>query len=166
MADPLDEDALSLVNSLDLILERVVTEFENRGIDLPDVRYWTTGGVAYDCEELVIVWNQIYSGTPDQQDFQAARCQSPRTAAIDIHLVRCIPTPKGPRATPPTPEQIQAAARQQAIDAWALNDIATCCLDHFDPTGMGGLGVLVTTDAVPPEGGMAGVITHVTFAVP
>lgn len=161
----IDEDSLNLVNLLDTILERVVTKFGERGIDIPARQYWTLSTPAADCEQLVVFFNQAYIGPPGDEASEPQRCNSPRTAQIDIQLLRCIPTPLGPRARTPEAAAIQAAAKTQAIDAWTLLDMS-CELDNWDEYGGPGLGVIATVDAGDPQGGYQGVTLHLTVAIP
>lgn len=159
-------DALSLVNLLDEILARVVGGFEQAGVDLPERRYWTTYTPAADCEQLVVFFNQAYIGPPGDEASEPQMCHSPRTAQIDIQILRCIPTSSGPRAKAPTSVEIQTAARAQAIDAWVLLDIASS-LDTWDGDLPGrGLGVIATVDSGDAEGGISGVTMHLTVAIP
>lgn len=167
---PLDptraEEVRSLVNTLDEILERVVAGFEQAGVSLPDRRYWTMNEPAADCEQLVVFFNQAYIGPPGDEASEPQRCDSPRTAQIDIQILRCVPVPKGRGQIMPKPEEIQAASVVQAIDAYLLLDLA-CQLDTWDhPIHSRGLGVIATVDAGPAEGAFQGPVLHLTVAIP
>lgn len=164
------DEALNVVRMLDTILERVVAGFEEYGVELPERRYWTTGTPAADCEQLTVTLNQIYIGPPGDEASEPQKCHSPRTAQIDVQILRCIPSPQGPRARSISPEAIQAASTQQAIDAWVLLDLA-CELDTWDvpsPTsGVGpGLGVIATVDMGQAEGAFQGPVMRLTVAIP
>lgn len=158
----------SLVELLEGILGRLVEGFTEYEISLPERQYWTLTQPAGDCEQLVVFFNQAYIGPPGDEASEPQRCNSPRTAQIDIQLLRCIPGMQvGRVAKPPTAEQIQAASVQQAIDTWVLLDLA-CSLDMWnDPMGgQGGLGVIATVDAGEPNGGLQGPTMHLTVAIP
>lgn len=161
-----EPDALSLVNLLDEILSRVVGGFEQAGVALPSRRYWTLTSPPADCEQLVVYFNQAYIGPPGDEAAVPQRCHSPRTAQIDIKILRCVPTPTGTRARIPDPKEIQTAATKQAIDVWVLLDLAAH-LDTWDGDLPGtGLGVIATVDAGVPQGGFQGPTLHLTVAIP
>lgn len=167
---PLDpvraEEVRSLVNLLDEILKRVVAAYEQAGVDLPDRRYWTMSTPVADCEQLTVFFNQAYIGPPGDEASEPQRCTSPRTAQIDIQVLRCIPKPRGRGQSPPTAEEIQAGSVPQAIDAWLLLDIASS-LDTWDGDLPGhGLGVIATVDSGDAEGGYQGPTLHLTVAIP
>ncbi len=162
------EDARSIVTMMDKILERVQTGFAEAGVELPERRYWTLGLPAADCEQLVVSFNQAYIGPPGDEASEPQRCDAPRTAQIDIQVLRCIPTPTGSRGRAPTASAIQGASEAQAIDAWVLLDIA-CTLDTWDdPSGFPGpgFGVIATVDAGEAQGGFQGPVLHLTVAIP
>lgn len=161
------EDSLSLVNLLDVILERLVSGYEQAGVPLPDRRYWTLSAPAADCEQAVVYFNQAYIGPPGDEASEPQNCNSPRTAQIDIQILRCIPGMNtGPRAKAPTAEQIEAGSRLQAIDAWLLLDLSSN-FDTWEGELPGrGLGVIATVDAGEPQGGYQGCTLHLTVAIP
>lgn len=166
----IQDDALNVVNMLDTILERVVAGFEEYGVELPERRYWTTGQPAADCEQLTVTLNQIYVGPPGDEADEPQRCHSPRTAQLDIQVLRCVPSPVGPRGRAPAAEAIQGSSRSQAIDAWILLDLA-CTLDTWEQDNFGhqaapGLGVIATVDMGQVEGAYQGPVMHLTVAIP
>ncbi len=163
----INPDALSLVNLLDEILVRVQAGFAEMGVDLPDRRYWTTSTPAADCEQLVVFFNQAYIGPPGDEAAEPQPCHSPRTAQIDIQILRCVPGAKnGTRVRPPSAEDIQTSSRRQAIDAWVLLDLA-CSLDTWNgDVGGRGMGVIATVDAGEAEGLFQGPTMHLTVAIP
>lgn len=112
----------SLKDHMELVLDIVVQTFGQAGILLPDRRYFTFGQPVHDCEQLTVQFQQLYMGPPGDQAQTMQRCDGPRSAAVLVELVRCIPTFQ---RTAPTVEQLTAAAEQQAIDAWMLLEAAT-----------------------------------------
>lgn len=161
-----DPDVLGLVNMMNEILARIIGAYEQAGVDLPERRYWTLSDPAVDCEQLVLFFNQAYIGPPGDEANDPQRCNSPRTAQVDVQVVRCIPGPIGPRAKAPEPAAIQARSEALAIDAWLLLDMAAH-LDTWDGDLPGmGLGVIATVDAGEPAGGFQGVTLHLTVAIP
>lgn len=168
MTIPLNEiegsDPNSLVNLLDTVLERIVSAYEQAGIELPERRYWTLETPAADCEQLVVSLVQVYNGAPGQEATEPSFCNSPRSATLNIQILRCIPAVRG-RNTTPTAESIQEASRPMAIDAWMLLDMASS-LDTWDPFGGPGLGVIATVNAGQAQGGFQGPTMVLTLAVP
>lgn len=160
------DDSLSLVNLVEAILERVIEGFDAAGVELPERRFYLTGTPAADCEQIAVSFKQGYVGPPGDEANEPQRCNSPRTAQIDIQIIRKIPTLVGPKSRPPAVEAIQEAARLQLIDAWTLLDIS-CSLDMWDDMVPGaGLGVIATVDAGEPQGAMQGTTLHLTVAIP
>lgn len=167
-ATPLDPDRAlevrSLVNMLDEILKRVGAAFDQAGVPLPERRYWTLSQPAADCEQVTVSFVQAYLGPPGDEAMRPQNCNSPRSAAVDVQIVRCIPT-VGSRGRAPEPKAIQSASEQLAVDAYLLLDIAAD-LDTWDPVGAPGIGVIATLDANEPQGGFQGVTLHLTAAIP
>lgn len=162
----MDEDVLRIAKMLDEILERVVEGYEDAGVPLPSRQFWTTGSTAHDCEQLTVTFNQAYIGPVGDEANEPQRCSAPRTAQLDIEVVRCIPGYVGPRGKAPSPDQIQAAARNQVIDAMLLLDLS-CALDTWNgDLGVPGMGVIATVDAGEPNGAYQGTTLHLTVAIP
>lgn len=153
------EDAMNLVELMDFIVAEVVVGFTERGVDLPDRRFWKVGSPVHDCEQLCVFFNQAYVGPPGDEASDPQRCESPRTAQIGVQLARKVPTITGTRGVLPSAEKIQEASKQQAIDAWVLLDIS-CSLDKW------GLGVIATVDAGDAAGGFQGPTLNLTVAIP
>lgn len=165
---PVSEEVLHLSDMMDNILERTIGAFEQNGVDLPDRRYWQMNQPAADCEQLVVSFMQAYIGPPGDEANEPQRCDGPRTAQIDIQILRCVPGP-GPRGQTPKPEALQEAARLQAIDAYTLLEIAGS-LDTWDDQFVGaggmGLGVIATVDSGENQGNYQGPTLHLTVAIP
>ena len=160
-------DALSLVNLLDEVLRRVQAGFAEAGVDLPDRQFWKVGAPSADCEQLVVYFNQGYIGPPGDEAQDPQKCNSPRTAQLGVRIFRKVPALTGTsRGSLPSPEKIQEASRQRAIDAWVLLDIS-CSLDSWEEfPGTGGLGVIATVDSGEPIGDIQGVLLNLTVAIP
>jgi hypothetical protein len=156
-------EARSLVRLLDGTLSRVQAVYATAGVELPSRRYWTLGMPAWDCEQLVVSFVQAYFGPPGDEAARPQSCDGPRSAALTVNVVRCIPTGSA-RGKPPTPKAIEDMSEQLAIDAYLLLDLARE-LDQWDP-GYPGMGVIATVDASEAQGGFQGVTLHVTTAIP
>lgn len=154
----------SLVTMLDEILRRVVAAYEQSGVPLPERRYWTLSQPAVDCEQLVLSFVQAYVGPPGDEAALPQNCQGPRSAAVDIQVVRCIPT-VGSRGRAPEAAAIQESSEQLAIDSWLLLDTAAQ-LDTWDQAGLPGMGVIATVEAGDAQGGFQGVTLHLTTVIP
>lgn len=161
-----NDDAKRLEDMLDGIVEQIVGAYQAWGLDLPERRYWTFSQPAADCEQMVVSFQQAYIGPPGDEATQPQRCNAPQTAQLDIQVLRCIPTPKGPRGNiMPTAAEIQAASIAQARDVMVLLDVAAN-LDTWGGLPGQGLGVIATVDAGEPQGGFQGPTMHLTVAIP
>lgn len=164
--DPdLAENARSIANMLDAILERVVAGFERAGVALPERRYWRTGTPPVDCEQLVVTFRQAYYGPPGDEAATPQVCDGPRSAVVEVRISRCVPTPKGTRATPPSGDEIQQASKAQVIDAWLLLDFAPD-LESWNGMSPGGLGVIGTVDAGEAQGAYQTTVLTLNMAIP
>lgn len=157
------EDAVNLRDMMQGVLERVQSVFQSYNVELPARQYWMMGQQAIDCEQLVIVFQQLYLGPPGAQVGDPQRCHVPRSATITIALSRATPITQQ-NGRPPTPERIEAASEVLAIDSWVLMESVNQ-LDQWDETGYG-VGVIATLDVSPPEGGFQTTSMTVTMAVP
>lgn len=155
----------SIVVMLREVLDRIVGGYELAGVPLPERRYTTTGTPAVDCEQAVVIFRQAYIGPVGDEANGPQPCESPRSASLEVRVSRCIPTPKGTRATPPTPEAIQEAAELQMQDAWLLLDLAPST-DTWNGLAPGGPGVIATIEAGEPQGGYQTTVLMLTMQVP
>lgn len=166
--NPFDEDypeVESLARMMDAVLEAVVNVYDQAGVDLPERRYWTLGETVADCEQLTLFVNQIYVGPPGDEAGAPQRCDGPRSANINVQVLRCIPTVSARGTRAPTAEQIQEGSRPLAHDMYLLLDSAAQ-LERWDPYAGPGLGVIATVDATPPQGGYQAVNMTLTMAIP
>lgn len=154
----------SLVRMMDEILQRAVAAYEQSGVPVPDRRYWTLGPAVVDCEQMVLSFSQAFVGPPGDEASIPQNCNSPRSAAMDLQVARCVPT-VGPRGRAPDAAAIQASSEQLAVDAYLLLDIAAN-LETWDSLGTPGLGVIATVDVAAPTGGYQSVTLHLTSAIP
>ncbi len=166
-SDPgLAQDARSIVDMMDGVLERLVDGFSRYGVELPERRYWTTGNTSHDCEQVTVCLIQTYVGPPGDEASAPQRCEGPRTAVMDVQVVRCVPVGSA-KGRPPTPGQIQDAAAVLATDTWVLLELAGS-LEAWagDAYPGAGLGVIATVDCDPAQGGFQSSTMHVTMAIP
>lgn len=157
------DDAMSLTDMMDGVLERVEAVFQSYNVPLPNRRYWMIGMPAIDCEQVVVSFLQLYLGPPGAEVSQPQRCNVPRSATIAIHISREVAT-VGVNGRPPSPEKIQQTSSRSTVDSWVLMQ-AVREFDMWDGTGYG-LGVVATLDVSGPEGGFQTITLNVTMAVP
>jgi hypothetical protein len=159
------EEAQSLSRMLQGVLDQVVASYAAVPLSLPSRQYWTLQQPAADCEQLVVSFMQAYMGPPGDEASTPQRCNSPRTAVLQVQVIRCIPT-AGPKGKAPTAQQIQDGSEQLAMDVWLLLDIAAD-LEQWDaPLGGFGLGVIATVAAEEPLGGFQAVTLSISMAIP
>jgi hypothetical protein len=148
------------------VLDAVAGGFEQAGVPLPERRFYSAGTPAIDCECLVVVLRQVYIGPPGDEAARPQRCDGPRTAMLEVQLHRCVPQPKGPRATKPKDVTIDEYSEQRAVDAWLLLDLAPM-LDQWEgPFAPGGPGVIATVDAGEVQGDYQAMVLNLTIQVP
>lgn len=123
---PSTPESQTLIINLEELIQVINAEFEQEQVALPTRQYIGVGGAgdtAWDCEQLTVTVEQIYSGLPGQQSQEPVRCDMPHSGVIIVSLVRCIPGPtQAGRAAPqpPTAEALDAYGRQALVDAWIL----------------------------------------------
>ena len=164
----ISEDAFDLKNFLDGIVQRVRDVYTLYNVPLPARQYWTFGDPAYDCEQMVVSFVNLYLGPPGDEANTPQRCTQPRTAVVRISVVREMATQnQGSRSVAiPTPEAIQDASNWQALDAWILIQ-SSKQFDFWDPEyGVPGLGLIATVTAGTAAGGFNDVSMTLTMAVP
>lgn len=157
------EDAVNLRDMLQGVLERVQSVFQSYNVELPARQYWMMGEPAIDCEQLVVVFQQMYLGPPGAQVGEPQRCHVPRSATMMVSLSRATPITQQ-NGRPPAPDRIEAASSVLAIDSWVLMQSINQ-LDQWDDTGYG-VGVIATLDVTPPEGGFQTTNLSITMAIP
>lgn len=160
------EEASSIANMLDVILDRIVGGFESYGVGLPERRYWLIGQPVHDCEQVTVSFTQAYIGPPGDQASEPQNCNQPRTAQLSIEVVRCVPTFNSTKNRIPEASKIQESAKKQVVDAWVLLDIASS-LDTWDNDLPGrGLGVIATVEVGQASGGFQATVLQLTVAIP
>lgn len=156
------DDAKSLLLLLDNILETTVDIFGSARMPIPAKQFWTVGEAVYDCEQVSVTLGQVYLGRPGDEATEPRQCTDPRSAVVDIAIVRCVPV--GVNGKPPTAQKIQQGAEMSAVDAYLLLD----SLSQYDNWAdqHRGLGVIATVSVPPPSGGMQAVVMTLTVAIP
>lgn len=100
-------------------MEDVYDEY-TPAIELPARQYVHAGDVAWDCPQVVVTVPE--AGLTHAFPGEAASilvCSPPRHVAFEVWIVRCVPSLKD-NGDPPTPEELDAAARTTLTDLWTL----------------------------------------------
>lgn len=158
------EDALNLNRTLDKILETVNAVFDSYGVPLPSRQYWMTGRPAYDCEQVVVSFIQAYLGVPGGDASQATNCHVPRSAVVQISIVREI-AGVGTSGRAPSPQSIQSGSQWAAVDAWVLLESLNQ-FDAWDEMGGRGPGLIATVNSEDHAGGYEATNMQLTIAIP
>jgi hypothetical protein len=113
------------------ILGAVESHWGGVAVPLPKRRYVSFGdpaSVPWDCEQLVVSLAGVGFGpAQDAAPPATPRAGTPasvlsvRHAVFNIALVRCIPSPSGRNATPPSVPQLQEAGERFMTDAGMLS---------------------------------------------
>ena len=148
---------------MELMLSRLETLGDTYDMDLPTRRYWTMGDPVADCEQVVVSFVQMYVGPPGDEATAPQRCNSPRTAVLQISITRCIPTVTV-RGHAPSPYDIQTGSERLAWDAYFLLEVSLD-LDTWSEV-FPGLGIIATVEVGEAQGGFQSTIMSVTTAIP
>jgi hypothetical protein len=148
-----------VVTLLDTVLEGIIDFYRQESTPLPDKRYWAIGDVSADCEQLTVTLVQTYLGLPGTESFDPVTCNSPRTAVIGIQILRKVPVVGPTGKNVPTSTSIQELSVGPAIDAWMLMD-ALAAIDIFNSQ------VVLSINAVAPQGGLHGIIATYAMQIP
>lgn len=153
MTYPSYADDFQLPRVLDGWVEAVGTHYDQKGVPLPERRYWMIGTSAHDCEQMVITVQQMFLGTAAAPT-ELSTCSGPRALTFNLEVIRCTPTVTN-RGRAPEALAIQESSVDPVIDLEILLDIAYI----FDPDNAG---IMATADVVPAQGGFHGAIAAYT----
>ena len=155
------EEALTLFNMCQRLLDTVVEEYETAGLPLPERRYWTFGRPAEDCAQVVVSFLQSYLGAPGDQAATPQRCNGVKSAVFNISITRDFPIGTNGKAVPPA--KIMDANAWNAVDTQMLLNM----LEKFDAweDNYPGLGVIATVNAADAGGGLSTVNLNLTLAI-
>ena len=146
----------TLKDHLHTVLQGVVETFGQAEVELPERRYVTMGRASHDCEQVTVSFQQLYLGLPGDQATQPLPCDSPRSAAVLVEIVRCLPT-ANTRSGIPAAAELSSTADKQAIDAWLLLE-SGLSLENWS-------GVLADVAVTEPQGGYQAVVMTLTMAM-
>lgn len=157
----LDDDYLTIVNTLQRVLETTITAFDQAGMPLPARRYYTFNDASEDCAQLVVLFRQSYLGSPGDQASLPQRCSGPKSAVIEIEVSRDYPIGANGKAI--SEARRIAAAKVAGVDAYILFN----ALNEFDKfeDGGPGLGAIATVQVAKPNGGIQTTTMLLTVAL-
>jgi hypothetical protein len=138
---------------LDAGFQCVVEHYRSVGVPLPERQYWTIGQTAHDCEQIVLTIQQMFLGTADNM-LATNQCNAPRSITFAIEVIRCVPVMSN-RGQAPSAQAIETSSVNPVIDMEILMDVASC-FDQFN------VGIVVTIDAFPAQGGFHGMVATYT----
>ncbi len=151
------EDTETLYDRMVDVLDTVVGTFESYGIAIPSRQYITFGGTAHDCEQITASTIQMYLGPPGDQAAGPQPCNGPRSAVIQLQLVRCLPTYNARNSKGVDPVEQEAMTKKQAIDCWVMLQASTQ-FEHYQS-------VIADVSVTDPEGGYQAVVLNLVMAV-
>lgn len=131
-----------------------VTEqaFADADIDLPERRFVSNNGVAYDCEQFSVEIGALSTGTAGADQPGPARLPKVAVATLLIALIRDCQPLASENGSPPSVEDIEAASDELLADASVLIKV------FMRTNALGSCSDVSIQTCVPygPEGGLAG----------
>src|SRR5437879_710280 len=105
-----NESASRAYDLMVVVMAEIVGAYGELSVTPPDRRYIWIGSPAVDCEQLVISYNRIYTGTPGQEANDVTYLPVvQRVVEMRIEVHRCVPTVEE-SGEPPAAADMQAAA--------------------------------------------------------
>lgn len=164
MPEPQVADPTHVADVAAAILAYVKSVFEEAEVALPERQYRTSGGIAFDGEQCVVMFDGITAGAPGRVANGPQDCVIERFATYLVGVVRCVPV-SDDQGDPPTMEALDASAVELLTDAWVLQRAA----EGLPTAGivLDGYAVAVTgLEALEPSGGLGGQAVTVQVALP
>jgi len=155
-------------NLAEHILTVLNATFEEAGVDLPTLQFFTLGGqgsATHLGEQVSVSVEQMYSGTPGDQAQNAVRCDAPRSTSFAVELVRCAPTGTARGRSTPLPAGTDAAQQSETALSRMLDMdlMMTAGMNACEGTWFG-TGI-VDVSAAPPNGAMQAIVMSITTVV-
>ena len=95
MTLPMPADTERLSSALNSVREAVLAAAMDLNVDLPPVHRVTTGSLAHDCEQVLVIGSGLTTGAPLAANSTAsgpAGCAPMWTLVVTVDIVRCAPT--------------------------------------------------------------------------
>lgn len=152
---PPPADRLYTVASL--CLSVIEDHYAEKGADLPTRRCVTDGVAIYDCEQLTVQVERVYSitGNAAQESLAEADCLGMRAATLAITTLRCVPTLTSQGKAPTTAKLDASAQRLLADPTLQWNALRQARKAGALAPYNHGL-VLENWQGIGPEGGLGG----------
>lgn len=100
-------------------LDAVVSRFAAEAVALPDRRYVTAGEVALDCDQVVVEIVRVFTGLPGGEITEPVSCAVPRSAEMNIWLIRCVPG-MSEDGSAPSASALSDSGEELLTDGWIL----------------------------------------------
>lgn len=152
--------AADLLDSVVARMEDVYQDY-TPAIVLPERQYVHAGEVAWDCESVVVSGMSLTHAFPGEAGANLV-CSPPRHVALDVWIIRCVPT-LDDNGNPPSVQALDDAARITLTDMWVLSYILWAFRDDWKGTCQSLL--LGPVEVVGPEGGYSAVKAQVFVLV-
>lgn len=146
-----------LWTAADELLQFAVDVLADNGRAAPDRQYVAEGGVAFDCEQLVVQVARVFLGAPGEQVTDPVNCSATLVADLTVWLIKCA-APMGDNGEPPSDEEIEAVSQVLLTDGLVLTEgLIRGLQGHQVFTSLESPAVAIGELAPQgPEGGMAG----------
>lgn len=106
------------------LLQAVIDEYGDRGLDAPARQFTTTGPVALDCSTLAVTLSRVYSGMASVGPSDGSIRPGTMTLVAELQVIvaRCIPTFDDTTQPPtvPTTDELTASSVALMGDAAAV----------------------------------------------
>lgn len=140
------------------LLESIVDEFALLGLPLPPRQYVANGDVAFDCEQLVVTLERVYSGLPGQETTRRTLLPRLQSAQYAAYLVRCAPV-MDDRGRPPEEAAMEASAITLYSDMNVMWRVIGTIWGNCRDSSIG------TVEIVGPSGGYVAALARVAVQV-
>lgn len=143
--------------------------FEGAGVELPDLRFVSNGGVAYDAPLLAVEVVRLRPGLPGLPAAEAVLAHTQYSIETELHLLRDVPT-LNDEGEAPTNEAIEMSAMELLRDWWL---VFQCILEGVrhgadgDPGDLQGApfrgAMIQEIGAYGPDGGLGGLVAQLVL---
>lgn len=150
------------------VLQAVVDHYADAGVSLPGRQYVSSGGVAWDCEQVVVAIERTYgvaAGAIDETLESHPRMvgHTLRSATAAVSIVRCAPEVDEETAMPSIVNE-EAVAEIVLRDAMLIPAALIAAERRGDLRGCHGL-VVEGWDSAGPEGALVGGVLRARLAI-
>lgn len=140
------------------LLDVVVAHYASVGVALPDRQFVSDGTPAWDCEQVCVYVERVFStrGDVSSEANQPIDCLVVRGAQIAVEIARCTPVFADDWSdAAPSGEAIETVAQQVLADPMHLTNAIVDGYRNDELAGARGLS-LVEWESLGPQGGLVG----------